>query len=412
MTANEQYTSTSPLDLLEFERASMLTIEHEGINKIPAIQKYKDDCNCSFNIGIKPLYLQAEIAILTTFLENFIDSLPKAWELGLQTWLPFNQTRLQSQLNQVGAAKTPRLVRVDFTSVAGTPKLFEIEHNPSGLGIITLFQKVWGCEFTLAQQYRTHISDNIHFLLTQKDLDYYDARFFMEEMSGNPNQVHLLGELKPEFFQQNKLHVHRYFDPWKIEAEANSPLKTNLELLLQSWVEGRIEIDPHPDILMSKLGLASIFSQTSIWEQAGLNLEIAQTIIPEMQLLSEITEEIPERQKSVLKVLTPDQSYGSRGVKVGSYQRAQKWINFVRELRASHTLAVVQRLVEHQKAILPFIDDSGAIQEQELDVLYRAFFLRTDTGLTFAGGYYVGCAANTKSGKVSGVSGVRGPLFN
>ncbi|MBD2515253.1 hypothetical protein H6G93_09565 [Nostoc sp. FACHB-973] len=411
MTANKKYTSTSPLDFLELQTASLLTNEQEAIAKFQPIQKYKDDCNCSFDIGIKPLYLHSEIDILTTFLQNFIDSLPKAWELGLQRWPPFNQTPLQSQLNQIGAAKTPRLMRVDFTSVAGTPQIFEIEHNPSGLGIITVFQKVWGCESTLAQQYRTHICDNIHFLLTQKDLDYYDARFFVQEMSGNPDQVHLLDELKPEFFQQDKLHVHRYFDPWKIEAEPESPLKGNLELLLQSWVEGRIEIEPHPDILMSKLGLASIFSNTSIWEQAGLNLEIAQTIIPEMKLLSEVTEEIPERQKSVIKVLTPDQSYGSRGVKVGSYQRAQKWINFVRELRASQTLAVVQRQVEHQKARLPFIDDSGAIQEQELDVLYRAFFLQTDTGLTFAGGYYVGCAANTKSGKVSGVSGVRGPIF-
>ncbi len=412
MSANKKYTSTNSPDLLELQTTSVLTDEHKAIEKFQPIQKYKEDCNCSFNIGIKPLYLHHEISILTTFLQNFIDTLPKAWELGLQRWPPFNQTPLQSQLNQVGAAKTPRLMRVDFTSLAGTPQVFEIEHNPSGLGIITLFQKVWGCESTLAQQYRTHICDDIHILLTEKDLDYYDARFFLQEMSGKPEQVHLLGELKPECLQQNQLHFHRYFDPWKIEAEAESPLKTNLKLLLQSWVEGRIEIEPHPDILMSKLGLASIFSQTSIWEQAGLNLEIAQTIIPEIKLLSEISEEIPERQKSVIKVLTPDQSYGSRGVKVGSYQRAQKWINLVRELRASHTLAVVQRQVEHQKAILPFIDDSGVIQEEELDVLYRAFFLLTDTGLTFAGGYYVGCAANTKSGKVSGVSGVRGPIFS
>ncbi|MFN6518608.1 MAG: hypothetical protein RMY29_029535 [Nostoc sp. CreGUA01] len=412
MSADKKYTSTNSQDLLELQTASVLTDEHEAIEKFQPIQKYKDDCNCSFNIGIKPLYLHHEISILTTFLQNFIDTLPKAWELGLQRWPPFNQTPLQSQLNQVGAAKTPRLMRVDFTSLAGTPQVFEIEHNPSGLGIITLFQKVWGCKSTLAQQYRTHICDNIHILLTEKDLDYYDARFFLQEMSGKPEQVHLLSELKPEFLQQNQLHFHRYFDPWKIEAEAESPLKSNLKLLLQSWVEGQIEIEPHPDILMSKLGLASIFSQTSIWEQAGLNLEIAQTIIPEIKLLSEISEEIPERQKSVIKVLTPDQSYGSRGVKVGSYQRAQKWINLVRELRASHTLAVVQRQVEHQKAILPFIDDSGVIQEEELDVLYRAFFLLTDTGLTFAGGYYVGCAANTKSGKVSGVSGVRGPIFS
>ncbi|MBD2409894.1 hypothetical protein FACHB389_11380 [Nostoc calcicola FACHB-389] len=411
MTANKKYTSTSPLDFLELDTASVLTDEQEIINKFQPIQKYKDDCNCSFNIGIKPLYLDNEISILTTFLQNFIDALPKAWELGLQRWPSFNQTPLQSQLNQIGAAKTPRLMRVDFTSIAGTPQIFEIEHNPSGLGIITVFQKVWGCESTLAQQYRNHICDNIHVLLTQKDLDYYDARFFMQEMSGNPDRVHLLDELKPEFFQQNKLHVHRYFDPWKIEAEAESPLKANLELLLQYWVEGRIEIEPHPDILMSKLGLASIFSETNIWEQAGLNLEIAQTIIPEIKLLSEVNEEIPERQKSVLKVLTPDQSYGSRGVTVGSYQRAQKWINLVRELRANHTLTVLQRQIEHQKVTLPFIDDSDAIQEQKLDVLYRAFFLRTDTGLTFAGGYYVGCAANTKGGKVSGVSGVRGPIF-
>ncbi len=412
MSANKKYTSTNSQDLLELQTASVLTDEDKAIEKFQPIQKYKEDCNCSFNIGIKPLYLHHEISILRTFLQNFIDTLPKAWELGLQRWPPFNQTPLQSQLNQVGAAKIPRLMRVDFTSVAGTPQVFEIEHNPSGLGIITLFQKVWGCESTLAQQYRTHICDNIHILLTEKDLDYYDARFFLQEMSGNPEQVHLLSELKPEFLQQNQLHFHRYFDPWKIEAEAELTLKSNLELLLQSWVEGQIEIEPHPDILMSKLGLASIFSQTSIWEQAGLYLEIAQTIIPEIKLLSEISEEIPERQKSVIKVLTPDQSYGSRGVKVGSYQRAQKWINLVRELRASHTLAVVQRQVEHQKAVLPFIDDSGVIQKEELDVLYRAFFLLTDTGLTFAGGYYVGCAANTKSGKVSGVSGVRGPIFS
>ncbi|RCJ18347.1 hypothetical protein A6S26_28890 [Nostoc sp. ATCC 43529] len=411
MSANKQYTSTSPGDLLELQTASVLTDESEAIEKFQAIQKYKDDCNCSFNIGIKPLYLHGEIDILINFLQNFIDTLPKAWDLGLQRWPPFNQTPLQSQLNQVGAAKIPRLMRVDFTTVEGTPQVFEIEHNPSGLGIITLFQKVWGCESTLAQQYRTHICDRIHFLLTQKDLDYYDAQFFVQEMSGNPDQVHLLGELKPEFLQQDKLHFHRYFDPWKIEAEAESPLKTNLQLLLQSWVEGQIEIEPHPDILMSKLGLASIFSETSIWQQAGLNIEVAQTIIPEIKLLSEIPEEIPERQKFVLKVLTPEQSYGSRGVTVGSYQRAQKWINLVRELRANHTLAVVQRQIEHQKLTLPFIDDSGSKKEEELDVLYRAFFLRTDTALNFAGGYYVGCAANTKGGKVSGVSGVRGPIF-
>ncbi|MDZ8185063.1 MAG: hypothetical protein RMX96_09440 [Nostoc sp. ChiSLP02] len=411
MAANTKDTSASSLDLLESQIASVLTAQQEAIKKFPAIQKYKDDCNCSFNIGIQPLYLHNEIATLTAFLQNFIDTLAKAWDLGLQTWPPFNQTPLQSQVNQVGAAKIPRLMRVDFTSLAGIPQIFEIEHNPSGLGIITLFQKVWGYEPTLAQQYRDRICDNIHVLLTQKDLDYYDARFFVREMSGNPEQVHLLGELKPEFFQQDKLYIHRYFDPWKIEAETESPLKTNLELLLQSWVEGKIEIEPHPDILMSKLGLASIFSETSIWEKAGLNLEIAQRIIPEIKLLSAITEEIPERQKSVIKILTPDQSYGSRGVKVGSYQRAQKWIDLVRELRANHTLAVVQRLVEHQKVTLPFIDDSDAVQQQQLDVLYRAFFLRTDTGLTFAGGYYVGCAANTKSGKVSGVSGVRGPIF-
>ncbi|MDZ8026020.1 MAG: hypothetical protein RMX97_15210 [Nostoc sp. DedQUE11] len=412
MSANEEYTSTSSPDLLELQIGSVLTDEHEAIEKFQPIQKYKEDCNCSFNVGIKPLYLHNEITILTTFLQNFIDTLPKAWELGLQRWPPFNQTPLQSQLNQVGAAKIPRLMRVDFTSVAGTPQVFEIEHNPSGLGIITLFQKVWGCESTLAQQYRTHICDRIHVLLTQKDLDYYDARFFIQEMSGDSDQqVHLLGELKPEFLQQDKLHFHRYFDPWKIEAEADSPLKINLQLLLQSWVEGQIEMEPHPELLMSKLGLASIFSETSIWEQAGLNIEIAQTIIPEIRLLSEISEEIPERQKFVLKVLTPEQSYGSRGVTVGSYQRAQKWINLVRELRANHTLAVVQRQVEHQKVTLPFIDDSGVIKEEKLDVLYRAFFLRTDTGLNFAGGYYVGSAANTKAGKVSGVSGVRGPIF-
>ncbi len=411
MSANKGYTSISAGDWSELQTASGLTDEREAIAKFQAIEKYKEDCNCSFNIGIKPLYLDGEIDILINFLQNFIDTLPKAWELGLQRWLPFNQTPLQTKLNQAGATKIPRLMRVDFTSVAGTPQIFEIEHNPSGLGIITLFQKVWGCELTLAQHYRTHISDNIHVLLTQKDLDYYDARFFLQEMSGKPEQVYLLGELKPEFLQQNQLHFHRYFDPWKIEAEADSPLKANLQLLLQSWIENQIEIEPHPDILMSKLGLASIFSQTNIWQQAGLNFEIAQTIIPEIKLLSETLEEIPERQKSVIKILTPDQSYGSRGVIVGSYQRAQKWINLVRELRANQTLAVVQRLVEHQKVTLPFIDDSGIIKEQELDVLYRAFFLRTDTGLNFAGGYYVGCAANTKGGKVSGVSGVRGPVF-
>ncbi|WP_138497211.1 hypothetical protein [Nostoc sp. PA-18-2419] len=48
--------------------------------------------------------------------------------------------------------------------------------------------------------------DNIDFLLTQKDLDYYDGCFLVPEMSGNPDQVHLLGELKPEFFQQDKLY--------------------------------------------------------------------------------------------------------------------------------------------------------------------------------------------------------------
>ncbi|MEH2317010.1 hypothetical protein [Nostoc sp.] len=403
---------TSPLNLLELDTASVLEAGQEVIKRFQAIQKYKDDCNCSFNIGIKPLYLHTEIATLTTFLQNFIDTLPRAWELGLQRWPPFNQTALQSQLNQVGAYKIPRLMRVDFTSLAGTPKVFEIEHNPSGLGIITVFQKAWGCESTLDNQYRTHICDNTHFLLTQRDLDYYDARYFMQEAGGKSDQVHLLSELKPEFFQQNKLHFHRYFDPWKIEAEAESLLKTNLEFLLQSWAEGQIEIDPHPNTLMSKLGLASIFSKTNIWEQAGLNLQLAQTIIPEIRLLSEITEEIPERQQSVLKVLTPDQSYGSRGVTVGLYQRAQKWINLLRELRASQTLAVVQRYVEHQKAILPFINNSGAIEEQELDILYRAFFFKNDTGLAFAGGYYVGCAAGRKCGKISGVSGVRGPLFS
>lgn len=65
----------------------------------------------------------------------------------------------------------------------------------------------------------------------------------------------------------------------------------------------------------------------------------------------------------------------------------------------------------HQKAILPFINDSCAMEEEKLDILYRAFFLRTDTGLAFADGYYVGYVAGSKYGKVSSVSGVRGLLF-
>ena len=51
------------------------------------------------------------------------------------------------------------------------------------------------------------------------------------------------------------------------------------------------------------------------------------------------------------------------------------------------------------------------MEEEKLDILYRALFLRTDTGLAFASGYYVGCVAGSECGKVSGVSGVRGLLF-
>ncbi|MFH7023844.1 MAG: hypothetical protein ACHBN1_00110 [Heteroscytonema crispum UTEX LB 1556] len=407
----QQENLTKRLSDTDLDTGWMLTGERETAELVKALNIYKDYCGHSFSIGLKPLYLPDAITTLGTFLQNFIETLPAAWDLGLRNFPYFNLTPLETHLNQVGASRTPSFMRVDFTMVAGTPKIFEIEHNPGCLGLVTALQKAWGSELTLADVYRTYISNNPNFLLTKIDLDYQDARFFAHEVCGNADQVYLLNEFNQQLFKGDSIHVHRCFDPLLIESDTDSPLSIYSEVLLKAWEADYLSIEPHPTSLMSKLGLASIFSEPSIWERAGLNLELASSIIPEMRPISDFGEDIPERKQSVIKVVTPDQSYGSKGVKVGLYQRATKWLNFVHEIRANQTPAVVQRYVEHQKAVLPFIDEYSSTNQEEFDILYRAFFIKNNKTLVFGGGYYLGCITSSKCGKISGRSGVFGLVY-